>query len=520
VNKDTIKKGGGFRKGKVYLVGAGPGDPGLITVKGLDCLRKADVIVYDRLVDDSLLIEACPKAEKIYVGKAAKKDTWKQEDINRLLLDRAREGKVIVRLKGGDPFVFGRGGEEAELLAMHHISFEIVPGISSALAVPAYAGIPVTHRKFASSFTVITGHEAHHKSSSNIEWRNLSSEAGTLVILMGMANLAKLVNELIKKERPPSTPVAVISDGTSHRQKCVTGTLETIIAKVKSESIQPPAVVVVGKVARLREHLSWFDNRPLLGKRILIIGTIQQSTQMSQLLRACGALPVALPVVEIELAPFPNELDQAIINLQDYHWLIFTSIIGVEAFFQRLFSQNYDARQLSHLRIGAMGPTTAKVLEDKGLRADYIPTKYTIKSFLNELKGQEIAGRRVLLPRSDRAEDRLAVGLVQLGAKVQEVVAYRTILNAETISEGAQMLLFGEIDIIAFTSPFTVANVVTVLNKEHGHINKTVVACIGPKTAAAASKAGVKVSIVARKHTIPGLIEAIEGYFKKEEDEV
>ncbi len=504
-----------MKAGKVYLVGAGPGDPGLITVKGLECLQKANVVIYDRLVNESLLNQISPGAERIYVGKGANGASWKQEGINGLLLKKAREGKVVVRLKGGDPFVFGRGGEEAEVLAMNCIPFEVVPGVSSALAVPAYAGIPVTDRRFASSFTVITGHKAHDKQSSEVVWQELHDGSDTVVILMGMANLAKVIDELIESKRPPSTPVAVISNGTSHQQRCITGTLKDIMARIESEVIQPPAVVVVGEVARLRENLCWFDNRPLFGKRILIIGGVQQTTQLGQLLRECGAVPVEHPVLEIELAPTPSELDEAILNLKDYQWLIFTSVNGVDAFFQRLYAQNKDARGLVNLRIGVMGPTTAKALNERGVRADYMPQKYTINGFLAGLRNQPMAGCRVFLPRSDTAGKKLALGLARLGAEVHEVVAYRTTPSAEALSECEHMLLSGEIDIIAFTSPSSVTHMITALGKGRGTITGGLVACIGPKTGTAASKAGLRVDIVARKHTIPGLIDAIEGYFKR-----
>jgi uroporphyrinogen III methyltransferase/synthase len=276
---------------------------------------------------------------------------------------------------------------------------------------------------------------------------------------------------------------------------------------------------VVGEVARLREHLSWFDNRPLFGKRILTVGALQQVTQIGQLLRGCGAISVGLPVSEIELAPTPSGIDHAIGNLKDYQWLIFTSVHGVDAFFQLLLAQNRDARGLSHLRIGVIGPTTAKALEKRGLRADYIPPKYTINSFLAELKNKDIAGSRVLLPRSDTAGKKLALGLARLGTEVHEVVAYRTIPHSGAISEGRQMLLSGEIDVVAFTSPSTLANVAPALHDERGKINSWLVACVGPKTAAAASKTGLRVDIVAREHTIPGLVEAIEGYFQRGERE-
>jgi uroporphyrinogen III methyltransferase/synthase len=249
-----------LKVGKVYLVGAGPGDPGLLTVKGLDCLRRADVVIYDRLIDESILHEARPEAEKIYVGKASSHHTLEQETINHLLIQKAREGKVVVRLKGGDPFVLGRGGEEAEALAENHIPFEVVPGVSSAVAVPAYAGIPVTHREVASSFTVVTGHKASDRGEPNIAWDKLATGTDTLVILMGIGNLAYVVDQLIKNNKPPSTPAAVITHGTTGRQRCVTGTLQDIVAKVKSEDLKPPSVVVVGDVVQLRKHLRWFDN--------------------------------------------------------------------------------------------------------------------------------------------------------------------------------------------------------------------------------------------------------------------
>jgi uroporphyrinogen III methyltransferase/synthase len=248
-----------LKVGKVYLVGAGPGDPGLLTVKGLDCLRRADVVIYDRLIDESILHEARPEAEKIYVGKASSHHTLEQETINHLLIQKAREGKVVVRLKGGDPFVLGRGGEEAEALAGNHIPFEVVPGVSSAVAVPAYAGIPVTHREVASSFTVVTGHKASDRGEPNIAWDKLATGTDTLVILMGIGNLAYVVDQLIKNNKPPSTPAAVITHGTTGRQRCVTGTLQDIVAKVKSEDLKPPSVVIVGDVVHLRKHLRWFD---------------------------------------------------------------------------------------------------------------------------------------------------------------------------------------------------------------------------------------------------------------------
>lgn len=495
-------------KGKVYLVGAGPGDPDLITLKGLEILREADVVIYDRLADDALLSEVRPEAERIYVGKAAGQHT-PQETINQLLLEKACEGKLVARLKGGDPFVLGRGGEEAKFLAENRIPFKVVPGVSSAAAVPAYAGIPLTYRGLASSFAVVTGHEAD-KESPGISWEKLSTAADTLVILMGMRNLAQIVRRLIQNGRPPSTPAAVISQGTSQRQKCVTGVLEDIIVRVEQEGLKPPGVVVVGEVAGLRENLCWFNNQPLFGKRVLVTRASHQASSLSKLLRRCGAVPVGLSTLRIEKAA--DELDQAILNLDSYNWLIFTSVNGVEAFFERLSAQKLDARKLSPLCLGVIGPATAEALGEKGLKPDYIPQEFTSKGFLAGLKGKNLSGLRVLLPRSDKADKELPRGLARLGAEVHEAVAYKA-LPAKTDSEEKQKLLSGEIDLVTFTSSSTVINLVNALGEEKEAINKAFVACIGPKTAAAAAEAGLRVDIVARTHTIPGLVEAMEEYF-------
>lgn len=504
-----------MKRGKVYLVGAGPGDPGLLTVKGLDCLKQADVIIYDRLLDESLLGAARPTAEKLYVGKSARCHSMEQEAINRLLVEKAQQGKIVVRLKGGDPFVLGRGGEEAEALAMKHVPFEVVPGVSSALAVPAYAGIPVTHRRLASSFTVVTGHEAADKDESTIAWDKLSTGADTLVFLMAVGNLGHIVDRLIQNGSPPSTPVAVIANGTSHRQQTIVGTLEDIVSRAEQENFQPPAVMVVGEVVRLRERLRWFDSQPLFGKRILVTRAWHQASQLSQLLLKRGAVPIEMPAIEIQPLPTHDGLDQAILNLKDYHWIIFTSANGVDAFFHRLYSLNLDARWLKDIRIGAIGSATASALEQRGLRADCVPKKYTSKGLLAQLQRHDMAGCRVLLPRADIAGKELTLGLAQLGAEVHEVTAYRTTPNIGGISQAKQMLLAGQIDIVTFTSSSTVTNLVAALGKKREAMNKALIACIGPTTASTVTKAGLRVDIVAQKHTIPGLVEAMEQYFQR-----
>ena len=505
-----------MKRGKVYLVGAGPGVPGLISVKGLECLAKADVVIYDRLLDERLLDSASMEAEKIYVGKAAGHHAREQGEISQLLVDKAKDGKTVVRLKGGDPFVLGRGGEEAEALANRHIPFEVVPGVSSAVAVPAYAGIPVTYRGLASSFAVITGHEDPGKGSSSIAWEKLATGVDTLVFLMGMQNLPQIVAKLVEHGRPLNTPVAVIKDGARPEQTTTVGSLADIVDRVKKHRLSPPAVIVVGEVVRLRERLRWFDNRPLFGKRILVTRSRHQASALSKLLSEYGAQPIELPAIDIQASADTGELDQAISNLERYHWLVFTSVNGVEAFFQRLYSLNLDARALRNLKIGAIGPATARILENKGIIPDYLPVVYTSQGFVAGLSSWDITGQRFLLPRADIAGKELTDGISQLGAEVHEVAAYRTVPATKAIFRAKEMLLSGEIDVITFTSSSTVTNLAAVFNGKEPAVNNAKVACIGPKTADTATRAGLKVDIVASEHTIPGLVAAIDEYFTKE----
>ncbi len=505
-----------MKGGKVYLVGAGPGEPGLITQRGLECLAQADVIIYDRLLDERLLGSASPRAERIYVGKTAGGHAKEQVEINQLLVEKAKEGKAVVRLKGGDPFVLGRGGEEAEALAHNYIPFEVVPGVSSAVAVPAYAGIPVTHRGLASSFAVITGHEDPSKASSSIAWEKLATGVDTLVFLMGMQNLPEIVAKLLEHGRPLDTPVAVIKDGTRPEQKIAVGSLKNIVDKVKEHQLSPPAIIVVGEVVRLREKLRWFDHRPLFGKRILVTRAQHQASMLSRLLSERGAQPVELPAIDIQHVPNTGELDYAISNLKQYQWIVFTSVNGVEAFFERLHSLKLDSRAFSGLKIGAIGPATAKTLEKRGITPDYCPTVYTSEGLIAGLSSWNIAGQRFLLPRSDIADKELTKGIAQLGAEVHEVTVYKTAPAADAISRFKNILSSGKIDVVVFTSSSTVSNLVAAFRNEEVAINSTKVACIGPKTADAAIKAGLRVDIVASEHTIPGLVAAIEEYFRKE----
>lgn len=496
-------------KGKVYLVGAGPGDPQLITVKGLKCIGEADVIVYDRLVNDKLLEAARPGAEKIYVGKSSCGHTMRQGEINDLLISKAKEEKFVVRLKGGDPFVFGRGGEEAEALATEGIPFEIVPGVTAATAVPAYAGIPVTHRGLASSMAIITGHEDASKFESSIAWEKLATGVDTLIFLMAMENLSQIVEQLLSNGRSPTTPVALIREGAGPRQQTIVGTLANIVVKASETGFKPPAIVVVGRVVQLHHKLRWFDNQPLFGKRVLVTRSRHQASILSQLLAQQGAEPIEMPVIEIEAIPDSHELDKALTELPDYAWLIFTSVNGVEAFFDRLLKRGLDARELKGIRTCAIGPATVKALEQHGILVDYMPQEYVSESIIEGFADMDIQGKRILLPRAEKSRPELVEGLSRLGAQVNEVPLYRTVQPSETPPRAKQMLIDGEVDITTFTSSSTVHNLISSLGNEWQSVNNTMIACIGPITADTASNAGLEVYVIAREHTIPGLVQAI-----------
>ncbi len=505
-----------MKTGKVYLVGAGPGDPGLITQKGLQCIAKADVIVYDHLADERLLADAPPNVERIYVGKTASQHTMEQSEINKLLVTKALEGKDVVRLKGGDPFVFGRGGEEAEELTENKITFEIVPGISSSIAVPAYAGIPVTHRKVASSFAVITGHEDPTKKESSIDWSKLATAVDTLVFLMGMQNISQIAAQLTKFGRMPLTPVAVIKEGTLGTQQTVIGNLSNIARRVEKQHLTAPAVIIVGNVVKLREKLRWFDNRPLFGKRVLVTRSRHQASALSQLLSERGALPVELPAIDVRPIADTGELDAAITDIKNYHWLVFTSINGVEAFFIRLHELHLDARALGRVKVGVIGSATAEALARCGITADYCPDVFTGAALLKGFKKMRLQRKKFLLLRADIADATLAKGLMESGATVKEIDIYRTVKPAGANDRIKSAILKGEIDVITFASSSTVSNLMAAFGNQPISDNGVKIACIGPKTAATAIKAGLTVDIMADENTIPGLVAAIEEYYRKE----
>jgi len=496
--------------GKVYIVGAGPGDPGLITVKGLECLKKAEVVVYDRLIDDSFLNSVPPDAEMIYVGKSAKVHAKEQHEINQILVEKALEGSLVVRLKGGDPFVLGRGGEECEELTANDIPYEVVPGISSSIASPAYAGIPVTHRHIASSFAVITGHEDPTKEISSINWENLATGVDTLVFLMGMGNLPLIVEKLVECGRNPDTPIALVRRGTTLQQEVLTATLSTVVEKAKESDFQPPVAIVVGEVVNLREKLKWFENQTLFGKRVLVTRSRIQASVLSKLLAERGAQPIELPTIEIQSVPDLAEMDKSIQDLPGYDWVIFTSANGVEAFWERLVTLGKDARHFGSVKIGVIGPATAEALAERGIYPDFMPVEYTSEAILSGLSERDIKGCRILLPRADIAPKDLVEGLAKLGSEAIEVTAYLTRPPAGVAEKAKQMLLDGTIDIVTFASSSTVTNLIKLLGDDWQVAKKAKIACIGPVTAVTARDAGLTVDIVANEQTIPGLVSAIE----------
>ena len=500
------------KKGKVYLVGAGSGDAGLITVKGLETIKNGDVIIYDRLVNKDLLRAAKKDAELIYVGKSAKKHTYKQEEINQLLIEKAKEGKMVTRLKGGDPFIFGRGGEEGEELFAAGVEFEIVPGITSSIAAPAYGGIPLTHRDFSSAVTIVTGHEDPAKEESAIAWEELAQNKGTLVFLMGVGNLPNIVEQLKKYGRPPETPVALIRWGSWTRQRTVVGELDNIVSKVREAGLKPPAVIVVGDVVKLRKKLNWFENKPLFGKKIMITRASHQIGSMTRQLEELGAQVIEAPTIEIAPPDDFQPIDESIEQLNEYNWLIFTSVNGVEYFMERLFEKGLDVRSLGHLKLATIGTATGRQLEEYGLKADYIPHKFVAEELAAGLgEVTDLKNAHILLPRAASTRPVLVENLKEAGAEVREVDAYQTLVG-KGCQDMHQLLQDGQVDIITFTASSTARNMAQLVEPvSFGTLlEKVTVACIGPITAGTVKELGGHVDIVAEEHTIKGLIDSFK----------
>jgi uroporphyrinogen III methyltransferase/synthase len=505
------------KKGKVYLVGAGPGDPGLLTLKAKACLEKADVLIYDYLANKAFLNHADEKAELIYVGKKGGDHTLSQEEINELIVDKAQKGLTVVRLKGGDPFIFGRGGEEAEELVKAGVSFEVVPGVTSAIAVPAYAGIPLTHRDYTSTVALITGHEDPTKETSSIAWDKLATSVGTLVFLMGVGNLPQIAKSLMSHGRSPDTPVALIHRGTVPEQKTVVGRLQDIAERAQKEGLKPPAIIVVGDIVNLREQLNWFENKPLFGKRIVVTRAREQASGFLARLNALGAACIEFPTIQVVPPKTWEPLDRAIRRLERYQWLLFTSVNGVKYFFRRLEDLGLDVRELKDVKVGAIGPKTAEAVSKKGIRPDLVPDEYRAEAVLEAFKKWDVKGMKILLPRAAKAREVLPVGLVKMGANVDEIPAYETVRPDHDKGRVKDMLEKGEIHMVTFTSSSTVTNFVEIFGEERQYLktwmNNVAVACIGPITARTAEEQGLSVSLLPDEYTIKALTNAIVQYF-------
>ena len=498
--------------GFVWLVGAGPGDPGLITTKGLRCVSEADVILYDLLSNPDLLNAARPDCELICSGKRAGQHSMKQEEINTLLGQKALEGKKVCRLKGGDPFVFGRGGEEALYLHELNVPFEIVPGVSSSIAAPAYAGIPVTHRDCTSSLRIITGHEDPTKAESSLDWKEIAATQGTLVFLMGVRNLSIIARRLMEGGRLATTPVAVISNGTLPNQFTVTGTLEDIAQRVEESGLEPPAVTVVGDVVALRGQLNWFEKRPLFGRRILVTRARAQASEFSDALQNLGAFVTQAPTIRINNLAQSQAMRQAVRDLGSVDWIVFTSVNGVDAFVETLDLEGLDMRALAGKQVVAIGPATAERLQRSGLRPDLVPERFVAEAILECLDKQgRISGQTFLLPRTEIARPELAKGLQARGARVIEVAAYETLPESALSDEVLEDLEQDQFDLVTFTSSSTVQNFVKALppERQENLLKKVRAASIGPVTSATIEEYNLPLVVAAKASTIPALVDAI-----------
>ena len=499
--------------GHVWLVGAGPGDPGLITALGLAALRRADVVVYDRLAPHELLDEAPSEAIRIDAGKSADNHTLTQDEINALLIQHGSAGRRVVRLKGGDPYVFGRGGEEALALAAAGVPCTIIPGVTSAIGGLALGGVPVTHRGIATSFAVVTGHEDPTKPHEGVDWARFASAADTIVVLMGAARLDGIARALIEGGRPASTAAVVIQQASTPHQRAVTGTLTTIAEAARAAGIEAPALFVVGDVAAFQESLAPSALAPLAGKRVLVTRTRAQASSLAEALRLEGAYPLLLPAIELERRLDASAATRVVNALTDraYGWTVFTSANAVEAFLEALFEAGGDARSLASTRIAAIGTATERALRTRGLRADLVPTE-AIGEALGTNLAPHVGGARVLLPRAEGARDTLPTALRAAGAEVDELTLYLAAPPTEPPAEVLAAVRAGEVDVAMFTSSSTVTNLASMLGGDLSTLSGAVIACIGPIVAETARERGLRVDVVAEPHTIDGLVEATRAF--------
>lgn len=496
-------------KGFCVLAGAGPGDIGLVTLRAKEAVEQAQVVVYDYLCNREILSWAPAGAEIVFAGKKSGQHTLGQEEINRFLVEKTKDGKRVVRLKGGDPFVFGRGGEEAEALAAAGLAFEIVPGISSAIAVPAYAGIPLTHRDFASSFTVFTGHEDPDKDESAIDYKALVAGKGTLVMMMGMDRLASIVPVLLANGADPRLPVALIRWGTTGRQETLVGVLDSIVAA--SAGFQAPAIAVFGRVVELRDRLHWFEQRPLFGRRIVVTRSRKQASALSAKLRILGADAYELPTIRVEAPENLMEFGELVRDAFQYDWLIFTSANGVDAFFDMFYRLYDDARNIGNVKIAAIGPATAKRVKDFHLSVDLQPKEFIAEAIVKELlEFGSVENLKFLVARAQGAREMLPKQLTQLGAIVDEAIAYRTVPETNDTSGGLERFQAEGADLVTFTSSSTVENFLAL---KIPWPERTKTASIGPITSETMRKNGMTVDTEAARYDIDGLVDAILNLF-------
>ncbi|HIK58547.1 MAG TPA: uroporphyrinogen-III C-methyltransferase [Nitrospinaceae bacterium] len=500
-----------INKGKVVLIGAGPGDVGLLTLNGKHWLQKADVVLYDHLVNPEMIRFTKKSAEMIYVGKKGGIASMEQERINRLLISKAHEDKIVVRLKGGDPFIFGRGGEEIQAIQAAGIPFIIVPGVTSVTGVAAYVGIPLTHRHLSSTLSIITGSNEKNQGDIHIDWEKIASRSGTLVFLMGARKLPQIVEKLIHFGKNPDTPIAIVQWGTTARQKTWIGTLGTIVEISAKDKILPPALTIIGEVVNLKSTIEWYEKLPLFGKTIVVTRKGDQANSMIDRLHELGAEPFFFPVIETIAPDDWTPLDNALKTLSKYDGLIFTSVNGVRFFAERIKAVEQDIRELKGVRIFTIGPKTAEAVRDLGIRVDVVPENFVAESLIASM--ENIKGQRFLIPRATVAREILPEQLRKMGAIVDVAPAYQTVLPSQPVDTLEKRLKEGSIDVITFTSSSTVTNFLTLIGKKLlPEIKKVTIACIGPITAKTAKEAGLNVEIMPEQYTVSSLMDAIENY--------
>lgn len=510
-----------IKPGKVYLVGAGPGDPGLITLRGKYLLERAEVLVYDYLATPKLLKYVPKSATLIYAGKkGGTKHTHTQEEINQMLVDWALAGKMVVRLKGGDPFIFGRGGEEIEELVKNGVPFEVVPGVTSATAAATYAGIPITHRGYTASVAFITGHEEPGKQNSNVDWSKLATGAGTLVIYMGIKNLPIIVDNLMQNGRDPKTPVAVVRWASTPEQHTVVATLETIVHRVEEEAIKPPALIIVGEVVALRDTLDWFEKRPLFGKRVVVTRTREQASELVAALEGYGAECLEYSTIQVEPLESYAVLDEELERLNEYHWILFSSINAVQYFFERLYTKGLDARSLKGPHVAAVGRATADFLLHYGIVADLIPATFTAEGMAASLLDFGVEGRNILIPRALKAREFLPETLRGAGAQVVVAPVYQNVPPQGGKEELRAELENGKVDMVTFTSSSTVTNFLAMVDAAsqeelEGLLKGVKIAAIGPVTAKTITDSGLRVDVQPEAFTLPAMVSAIVDYYER-----